>query len=65
MDLLFISPAASAILFGRKFFWNDKRDYALVEGLMVRVDQFNQHFVRTGEQTLQDDWVTTGIGPHP
>jgi hypothetical protein len=44
------------MLFGRSLFWNDKCDHAFVEGLMVRVNQFNEHFVRTGEKTLQDDW---------
>jgi len=41
---------------GRSLFWNDKCDHGFVEGLMVRVNQFNEHFVRTGEKTLQDDW---------
>jgi hypothetical protein len=50
------------MLLGRSLFWNDKCDRPFVEGLMVRVNQFNKHFVRTGEKTHQDDWVTTRIG---
>lgn len=53
------------LILGRKLFWNDKCDYALVEGAVVRVLQFNEHFVRTGEKTHQDDWVTARIRPHP
>ena len=52
-------------LFGRIRFWNDKRDQASVEDAMVRVSQFNEHFVRTGEKTHQDDRVTTRICPDP
>ena len=33
--------------------------------MVVRVIQFNDHFVRTKGKMLQDDWVTTRIGPHP
>ena len=32
---------------------------------MVRVLQFNEHFVRTGGKTHQDDWFPTRICPHP
>jgi len=42
-----------------------KCDRALVDGLVVRVDQFKGHFVGAGGKTLQDDWVSTGICPHP
>ena len=55
----------SLMLFGRNLFWNDKCDHAFVEGLVVRVNQVDSQFVRIGEKTLQDDWVTTRIGPHP
>jgi hypothetical protein len=44
------------MLFGRNLFWNDKCDHAFVEGVVIRVNQFNEHFVRTVEKTLQDDW---------
>ena len=60
-----ITASASVILFGRKLFWNDKCDCAFVEGVVVRVLQFNEHFVRTGGKTHQDDWVTTRVCPHP
>ena len=53
------------MLFGRTLFWNDKSDRAFVEGVMVRVLQFNEHIVRTGGKTHQDDWVTTRICPYP
>ena len=53
------------MLFVCALFWNDKGDYAFVEWVVVRVNQVNAHFVRPGEKTLQDDWVTTRIGPHP
>ena len=43
------------MLFGRSLFWNDKCDDAFVEGLMVRIKQFNERFVRTEEKPLQDD----------
>ena len=39
------------MLFGCDLFRNDKCDHAFVEWLMVRVNQFNEHFVRTGEKT--------------
>ena len=50
------------MLFGRSLFWNDKCDRPFVEGVVVRVLQFNEHCVRTGEKTHEDDWVTTRIG---
>src|SRR4029077_21134543 len=51
------------MLFGRNIFWNDKCDHAFVEGVVIRVNQFNEHFVRTVEKTLQDDWETTRMCP--
>ena len=52
--------SASVILFGRSLFWNDKCDDAFVEGVVIRVLQFNQHFVRTGGKTHQDDSLLRG-----
>jgi hypothetical protein len=49
------------MLFGRSLFWYDKCDCAFIEGVVVRILQFKKYFVRTGEQTLQEDWVTTRI----
>src|SRR6266480_4289744 len=60
-----ITPSASGMLFGRSLFWNDKCDRAFVEGVVVRVLQFNEHFVPTGGKTHQDDGLTTRIRPHP
>ena len=51
--------------FGRGPFWNDKGNRALVEGVMIRVIQFDDYFVRTRGKMLQDDWVPTRIGPNP
>src|SRR5271157_2191822 len=59
------SSSASVMLFGRDLFWNDKCDRAFVERVVIRVFQFNEHFVRTGEQPHQDDWVATRVCPHP
>jgi hypothetical protein len=59
------SSSASVMLFDRKLFWNDKCDRAFVERVVIRVLQFNEHFVRTGGKTHQDDWVTTRICPAP
>lgn len=64
MNHLLLNPS-SGMLFGPKLFWDDKCDYAFVEGMVVRVLQFNEHFVRTGGKTHQDDWVTTRICPAP
>ena len=33
---------------GSKLLWNDKCDRAFVEGVVVRVLQLKEHFVRTG-----------------
>ena len=41
------------MLFGRNLFWNDKCDHAFVEGVVIRVNQFNEHFVRTVEKTCR------------
>jgi len=57
--------SASVILFGRILFWNAKCDQTLVEGVVICVLQFNEHFVRTGGKTHQDDWLTARIGPYP
>ena len=53
------------MLFGRALFWNDKCNRAFIERVVVRVLQFNEHLVRTGEKTHQDDWVATRICLHP
>ena len=47
------------------FLWNIKCNGALVDRLVVRVNQFNQHFVRTGRQAPQDERVTTRVRPVP
>lgn len=51
--------------FDRSLFGNDKFDRAFIECVVVRVLQFNEHFVRAGGKTHQDDWVTTRICPYP
>src|SRR5208282_2065552 len=45
--------------------WHDKRNRPLVEGVVVRVIQFDNHFVWAGRKMLQDDGVPTRVGPHP
>src|SRR3954465_3183196 len=63
-----ITPPALRLLgmfFARSILWNDERDRAFVEGVMVRVFQLDKHFVRTGRETHEDDWVSTRICPHP
>src|SRR5208337_818468 len=59
------SVRASGTLFGCVVFWHGKCDRAFVDGLMVRVDQFKGQFVGAWGKTLQDDWVSTRICPHP
>jgi hypothetical protein len=59
------APFPSLMLFGRILFRNDKCDQACVEGAVVRILQFNEHFVRTRGKTHQDDGLTTRIRPHP
>ena len=49
----------------RGFLWNIKCNGALVDNLVVRVNQFNQHFVRTGRQAPQDERVATRVRPVP
>jgi hypothetical protein len=49
----------------RGFLWNIKCNGALVDNLVVRVNQFNQHFVRTGRQGPQDERVATRVRPVP
>jgi len=61
---MFLFSCAATVI-GRSLFWYNKFDRALVEGVVVRILQFNEHFVRPGGKTHQDNWVTTGIRPHP
>lgn len=56
---------SSALLFGWTLFGNDKSNQALVEGAVVRVLQFDEHFMRTRGKTHQDNWLTARICPHP
>ena len=49
----------------RGFPWNIKCNGALVDRLVVRVNKFNQHFVRTGRQTPEDERGATRVGPVP
>ena len=42
---------------GRGLHWNIEGHGAVVDRLVVRVNQFNQHFVRTGRQPPQDEGV--------
>ena len=60
-----VRTAMHLMLLGRGPFRNDKCDRAFVERVVVRVIQFNEHFVRTGEKAHQDDWAATRICPHP
>jgi hypothetical protein len=53
------------MLFERALFWNDKCNHAIVDGVVVGVNQGNEHLVRTGGKTLQDDWVAARICPYP
>lgn len=48
-----------------RFLWNDKPHFALVEFAMIRVHQFEEHFVRTGRKTEQDDSIATRLRPDP
>ena len=45
--------------------WNLECNRALVDGLVVRVNQLDQHFVRAGWQPLQDDRGAARIRPAP
>ena len=53
------------LLFRRGLFRNYKCDRTFVEGVVVRVLQFEEHFVRTSRKTHQDNRVATGICPNP
>ena len=53
------------MLFGRGLFGNDKFDGTLVKRMVIGVLQFNEHFVRPGGKTPQDDGVATRVHPDP
>ena len=45
--------------------WDDECDRALVEGVVVGVDQGDRQRVRTAREGLQDDRGATRVGPDP